>query len=320
MIVKIFINTMRTQNILNFYGEKFDLKLDNSEFYDYQLTNLNDYEKDILDFSTPKNYLSLLFDSSCLINPLDEYKPLIFEIEKEIILDDCNFTIQSRTEKGWTLDFVFNRGDISWYNNNVFYYWGIENENNLLNYADNNLSFSFTSEGEIMWEKISYSGYCETDLTFTPTFYHQNGKTPPLCINDLTQDFNITITFKRYNELKDCEFLNDGGLNDLITEYTVTNPLNVLSGSTPNYNVVQELNQNWLKQKNMRSGVLKIFHNGVPIYEIENWEEIIPSKRNTQNSLVQIWGGGTNISENFNIESTYFSIKSLKYTTGFSKC
>ena len=28
---------MNTQNILQFYGSKFDLRLDNSEFYDFEL-------------------------------------------------------------------------------------------------------------------------------------------------------------------------------------------------------------------------------------------------------------------------------------------
>ena len=44
----IYIN-MNTQNILKYYGTKFDLKLDHSEFYDYELGNNEiDYNVDIL--------------------------------------------------------------------------------------------------------------------------------------------------------------------------------------------------------------------------------------------------------------------------------
>ena len=59
----IYIN-MNTQNILKFYGTKFDLKLDHSEFYDYELGNNEiDYNVDILN-NEPIIYNSLKISES----------------------------------------------------------------------------------------------------------------------------------------------------------------------------------------------------------------------------------------------------------------
>jgi len=312
MNVKIFIINMNTQNIFNFYGHKLNVKLDHSEYYDYELTNVNDIYTDILDFNTPKNYESLIFDSTCLNGLLNDYKPLEFIINESVVIDDCDvFIIKPRTEKGWTLDFVFDKENNTWDESNVFYYWGIKNENEPLNYADNNLSFSFTPDKKILWQTIRYSLYCDEISGFTPTYEIETGMTPTLCIDE--GNFNITITFERYKELKDCDILNEGGLNDLITGYTISNVLNVITGETPNYQLIEVLNQKWLKEKNSRLGILKIYLNGYPIYKLENWEEIIPSKRESENLLVQIWGGGTNGIMNIHNGFTKFNMKSVKY-------
>jgi len=54
---------MANQNILNFYGSKLDLKVDYSELYDFELTNVqDDFDSQVLDFTTPINYLSLVID------------------------------------------------------------------------------------------------------------------------------------------------------------------------------------------------------------------------------------------------------------------
>ena len=304
---------MNTQNIFNFYGQKLNIKLDSSEYYDYELCSLKDYYTDILDFNTVKEYETLIFDSQCLLTPINDSKPFEIEINEPFTLDNCDFTVLSRTQKGWTLDFVFNRENEPWVDNNVFYYWGIKNETDPLNYIDNNLSFSFTSEREIVWKSFRYSGYCETESGFTPTYYLDSGKTPTLCMDDPYKDFNITITFERYKDLIDCEILNEGGLNDLITGYTILNVLNTLTGETPDYELIEILNQKWLSERPSRLGTLKIYLNGRPIYKIEDWEEIIPSKRESDNMLVQIWGGGTLGVENIHDGLLSFNIKSVKY-------
>ena len=48
--------------------------------------------------------------------------------------------------------------------------------------------------------------------------------TPSLCSGATTGDFNITITFERNNILDgECEIENLGGVNDLITDTSVSN-------------------------------------------------------------------------------------------------
>ena len=54
---------MANQNILSFYGSKLDLKVDYSELYDFELTNVqDDFDSQVLDFTTPINYTSLVID------------------------------------------------------------------------------------------------------------------------------------------------------------------------------------------------------------------------------------------------------------------
>ena len=61
---------MNTQNILKFYGSKLDLKLDSSEFYDYEISKVQgDYDTDVLDLTTPIVYSSLKIDND--LNNMD---------------------------------------------------------------------------------------------------------------------------------------------------------------------------------------------------------------------------------------------------------
>ena len=103
---------MNRQNILNFYGSKLDLKLDSSELYDYQLTkNDVDYNTDVLDLTTEITYTGLTVDSSCYSGFTT---PWVLPINELYTGHTCNFRIKRRTEKGWTLDFIFNRDELNW--------------------------------------------------------------------------------------------------------------------------------------------------------------------------------------------------------------
>jgi hypothetical protein len=315
----IYIN-MANQNILRFYGSKLDLRVDYSELYDYELSKVQmDYNEEVLDFDTEITYTGLTIDSSCLTG-----LTLPWEVEVNTIYtgDTCDFTVRRRTEKGWTLDFVFN-GETT---GTTFYYLGIKDDLLDGNYADNNLTFSFTNNNEIKWESYHYSGLCNPDSGYTESYYTLTGKTPELCTNGIYNDFNITITFDRYTYLYDCEIENEGGWNDLIlgphavsytdelwapttgdtgsffsgsfighstqitTGYTmVTGSLNWITGDTE-YSYVEELNKKWAGEKQKRLGTLRIYHNGKRIYKLKNFEEIIPSLRSSENEIVQIFG------------------------------
>ncbi len=74
--------------------------------------------------------------------------------------DLCSPIVKRRTETGWSLDFIFNRNYLPWSSGGIFYYLGVRGENDLSKYADNNLSFGFTSNGKIKWSAVHYSGVC----------------------------------------------------------------------------------------------------------------------------------------------------------------
>ena len=420
---------MNTQNILKFYGTKLDIKLDNSEYYDYEIGKLdNDYNKDVLDLLTPitytgltintnlsglscvkstitisednvsdlisdyvysgisftldylkfveyfgENYENTILDSNFykftlisgethyfkiisynsqkIINPpLDEYseeeiisgftnqvythrkqiidgqscsiqspktnaKPWAFNFSEGLGSDNCLPILKRRTEKGWTLDFIFNRENLPWNLGSTFYYIGVRGENDPFNYADNNLSFQFTSDRRIKWVKYHYSGYCGTN-EYQEDFYVASGQTPQLCTIDGEKDFNITIVFDRYKRYTDCNLENDGGWNDM--KGFRTNPYQdteVTAVTSTQLSVLDEnevLSKKWADEQQRRLGILKIYLNGRPIYKLENWEEIIPSERGVQ-PFIQSWGGGTGLMNNIHSGVSCFNIKSIKY-------
>lgn len=304
---------MYSQNILKFYGSKLDIKLDSSELYDYEIAKTeDDYTTDILDLSTPITYSSLVIDSSCRDTPINSNKPWIVEVGTNYTGNTCDFTVRRRTELGWTLDFVFNRQNLDWISGSTFYFIGLSGETDPQNYLDNNLSFSFTSDGRIMWEAIHYSGYCGSS-GFTGTSVTYSGQTPVLCTGGTSSDFEITITFERNKKLEDCFLYNSGGSNDLITGWTVTNVLDVMTGATEEFILTDWLNQNWWSERDSRLGTLKIYFNGRPIYKLKDWEEIIPSERISGNTMIQVWGGGVTGSGNIHSGTTQFNLKEIRY-------
>ena len=299
---------MANQNILSFYGSKLDLKVDYSELYDFELTNVqDDFNSQVLDFTTPITYTGLTIDSSCLTGVTNPYFEV--NVNEPYTGSTCDFTIRRRTEKGWTLDYVFS-GTVS---GSTFYYLGIKDDLTDPNYADNNLTFSFTSDNRIKWTSYHYSGYCNPDTGYTETYYTASGETEPLCSNGISDDFNITIVFDRYKHYFDCDVENQGGFNDLIqgphavpytnTEVTAVTSTQIVSGytTTNDYkdwitgetitnDFSEYLNKKWAFERDRRLGTLKIYLNGNPIYKVENFEEIIPSLRQSTNPMIQVWG------------------------------
>lgn len=428
--MKDIYKRMNTQNILKFYGTKLDVRLDSSEYYDYEMAKLDDdYNKDVLDLSTPitytgltintnltnfdcvkstirlaednvsdlisgyvysgltftldyenfvnyfgENYINTILDSnrykftllpgethyfkiisynsplttnlppldgyteddiisgftsdvySCrknIVNPLDccpqspklGVKPWAFKFNEGLGNDNCLPTLKRRTEKGWTLDFIFNRENLPWGAGSTFYYIGVRGENDPFNYADNNLSFQFTSDRRIKWVAYHYSGYCGTNQ-YEEDFYVASGQTPQLCTIDPEKDFNVTIVFDRYKRYTDCNLENDGGWNDMIgyriNPYQDTVYTAATSTQLAVWDENEVLSKQWADEQQRRLGTLKIYINGRPIYKLENWEEVIPSERGVQ-PFIQSWGGGTGLMNNIHNGVCCFNIKSIKY-------
>ena len=177
---------MANQNILNYYGSKLDLKVDYSELYDFEISKTqDDFDAQVLDFTTPITYSGLTIDSSCLTTGLTT--PFEVLVNEPYTGGTCDFKVRRRTEKGWTLDFVFS-GDTA---DTTFYFLGVEDDLIDTNYADNNLFFTFTSDNRINWAAFHYSGFCQT-TGYTETYYVASGQTEPLCLNGTSSDFNIS--------------------------------------------------------------------------------------------------------------------------------
>ena len=422
---------MNSQNILSYGGTKFDVRLDSSEFYDYEIGKTEgDYATDILDLDTPISYSTLKINSSLsglscsrnsiklleinntandtesvysgltvtldydnfvnhygseyvytlldddifvytgltgethyfriyqyntslyidpLISGLTESqfisgltssvidcqvqlshpdyccptpqqknaKPWAYQFNSGLGTNYCTELLKRRTEKGWTLDFIFNRESLPWSSGGVFYYYGVRGSDDVESYADNNLSFQFTADRKIKWIAVHYTGYCQDNGTYAEDFYVASGLTPTLCTTGLTKDFNVTITFDRYKHYTGCDIENDGGWNDLVggvivDPYTPESGSSVTSTQIINYSTDEELNKRWAEERQRRLGILKIYLNGRPIYKLENWEEIIPSYRGVQ-PFVQSWGAGTGLMGNLHSGECCFNIKSIKY-------
>jgi len=255
---------------------------------------------------------SSLGGDCCPIDPTLGVRPWQYQFNQHGGINNCEYLIDRRPEKGWSLDFVFNRETLPWSLGNTFYFFGVRDEHDPQLYADNNLSFSFTSEGKIMWEAYRYSGEC-INTSYQETFYVDSGVTPVLCNDGTQKDFNISIVFDRHLRHTECEIENAGGWNDLIKGDTITNSRGVvLSGQTETHQYNEVLNKNWNDERYARLGVLKIYLNGWPIYKIDNWEEIVPSKRGFQ-PFIQSWGGGVSGSGGIHIGTTQFNLKKIKY-------
>lgn len=287
---------MNTQNILNFYGRKLDLKLDSSEFYDYEIDPINDdYNREVLDLTRTIDYDSQILSSICITGTtINIIKPWVITVGTGYSEYNCDFTVRRRTERGWTLNFVFNRESLPWISGSTFYFLGLSGATTEREYGDNNFGLSFTDDGRVKWDAFRYSGYCQTDSGYTETYYSSSGQTPILCTDGVSNDFNLTITFKRGRNLENCDIPNVGGWNDLITgrteDFTV---YEWLTGATETYQDFEVLNEKWNRERDERKGILKFYLNGNPIYKQENWEEIIPSLRLSGDTMVQMWGGGT---------------------------
>jgi hypothetical protein len=255
-------------------------------------------------------------DNCCDQAPSLQNKPWAYKFDTGSGIDNCSPIFSSRHEKGWSLEFVFNKNGLDWSDGSVFYYIGTRGEDDPQKYADNNLSFQFTSDGRIRWVTIRYSGdTTNCDSGYTRNYYVSSGQTPTLHICEETKDFHVAIVFDRYKYYTDCDLLNEGGVNDLITGSTVLNPYDVLTGATPIYEETQILNPRWDEERDRRLGVLKIYLNGRPIYKIINWEEIIPRDGDSVQPFIQSWGGGTGLMNNVHDGVCCFDIKKIRYYT-----
>lgn len=99
--MKDIYKRMNSQNILKFFGKKLDVRLDSSEYYDYELSNTdNDFNSDVLDLTTPITYSGLTINTD--LTDFDCVRSTITLVE-----DDMSDLITGYTYSGlsFTLDY-----------------------------------------------------------------------------------------------------------------------------------------------------------------------------------------------------------------------
>ena len=161
---------MSSQNILKFYGTRLDAKLDTSELYDYEISKVtDDYNKEVLDLSTPITYDSLkiddsLYDFSCS-------KSTISLEEYDNRVNDPEYVYSGLTAILTYDDFVNHISPIYKnivLNTHIFEYTGITNETHLMSIVGfNNVNYFDPRMGASEAEVIS---------GFTSNFYKCSSK------------------------------------------------------------------------------------------------------------------------------------------------
>lgn len=124
---------MNTQNILKFFGSKLDIRLDSSEYYDFELSSvLDDFDKKLLNLNTPIEYNTLKIDDSLSGFSSDRLTITLSEIDFSIY--DPQYIYSGLSGIFLYEDFIenFNSEQYSYsniiLNNDVYTYTGISNE------------------------------------------------------------------------------------------------------------------------------------------------------------------------------------------------
>ena len=122
---------MNSQNILRFYGSKLDIKLDSSEFYDFEIDKLGvDYDLSLLDLSTPITYTSLKIDESLDDNSSCS-RSTIRIVEYNNTVNDDSYIYSGLTLTLDYEDFVNHFSDVYIHtilNNDIYTYTGLTDE------------------------------------------------------------------------------------------------------------------------------------------------------------------------------------------------
>jgi len=163
-----------------------------------------------------------------------------------------------------------------------------------LDIYSNNLGFRFTPDRRIGYRKLTYTGACVTTgtcdnsgMTFESGYtVNERYSDQPICsgttgVTSGETWVSVTVKFKRKYYFEDCDLLNYGGLNDIIT-MSFPPGIDTIFG----YNNLQEtetilLNKLWLDEIDFRMGTLTFYVNGRPALIVNDFEEVIPRELNT---------------------------------------
>jgi hypothetical protein len=169
---------MNSQNILKYYGTRFDVKLDSSEFYDYEISKVQgDYATDILDFSGPITYTGLTISDS--LAGFSCGRGTITFVEYDNTVNDDQYIYSGLT---FTLSY-----------NNFVNYFGSPYEETILN----NHIYTYTGiTGETHYFRIGgFNNELDIDERLSPGYTSTPTPTPTITLTPTpTQTITPTVT------------------------------------------------------------------------------------------------------------------------------
>ena len=161
---------MASQNILNYYGSKLDIRVDYSELFDYQLSPVQgDYDTEVINFNTPITYSSLKINESmsgysCNINTISINEFDYRTYDSGYIYSGLSFTIDYAN---W-INYFDTFGGLSYentiLNNDTFTFIGITGE---VHY------FIISNYNDSLFIDPLLSGFTESEIIsgFTPSIF-----------------------------------------------------------------------------------------------------------------------------------------------------
>ena len=161
---------MASQNILNYYGSKLDIRVDYSELFDYQLSPVQgDYDTEVINFNTPITYSSLKINESmsgysCNINTISINEFDYRTYDSGYIYSGLSFTIDYAN---W-INYFDTFGGLSYentiLNNDTYTFIGITGE---VHY------FIISNYNDSLFIDPLLSGFTESEIIsgFTPSIF-----------------------------------------------------------------------------------------------------------------------------------------------------
>lgn len=200
-------------------------------------------------------------------------------------------------------------------NNSGFFFFKGTREGSGSDVYSNALGFRITDDMRIGYRSLRYTGDCvdlsvgcEPNPKWKCGWGLEESYSEPICPfisksgNCSNSWLQVDVVFDRNTYLEDCDLLNKGGINDLITGTYPYSEDNICDTFIPGkLNLECSSNQlyNWFNDKDFRLGTLKFYVNGRIVHTVNNYEEIIPRHLNKWNKNRQFgvsynmsWGGG----------------------------
>ena len=199
-------------------------------------------------------------------------------------------------------------------NNSGFFFFKGLREGKTSDTMSNALGFRITDDMRIGYRTLRYTGDCvdsagdcNPNSTWMCGWVLEESYSEPICPfisksgNCANTWIQVDVVFDRNIYLEDCDLLNKGGINDLISgtyPYSTDNICDTFIPGKLSLDCYADTTYHWFADKDFRMGTLKFYVNGRVVHTVNDYEEIIPRHTNqTPESQFGVsynmsWGGG----------------------------